>query len=154
MIIGLNTLWSSSFIGIIYLLLLATWIYISVKNYGSSYSHIAVILAMTTPLIIVWSVWFIPQTYSLLAMVPLIFLELHLVVIIIYVSALVMEHEGVALWMFIIIIFLTLINKILRNQTSAVRQLKKANTVLYNFYTLLLIHYDLYDSEGSCDKRF
>ena len=97
MIIGLNTLWSSSFIGITYLLLLATWIYIFVKKYGSSHSHIAVILAMTTPLVVLWSVWFIPQTYSLLAAVPLIFLELHPIVIIIYVSALVMGHGGMAL---------------------------------------------------------
>jgi len=94
---------------------------------------------MTTPLIIVWSVWFIPQTYSLLAMVPLIFLELHLVVIIIYVSALVMEHGGVALWMFIIIVFLTLINKILRNQTSAVRQLKKL--ILFSIIFILYFSY-------------
>ncbi len=143
MIIGLNTLWSSSFIGIIYLLLLTMWIHISVKNYGSRYSHIAVILAITTPLIVVWSVWFLPQTYSLLAMVPLMFLELHPVVIIIYVSALVMEHGGVALWMFIIIAFLTLINRILRNQTSAVRQLKMKLTVfsiifiLYFSYTTI-----------------
>jgi len=143
MIIGLNTLWSSSFIGIIYLLLLTMWIHISVKNYGSRYSHIAVILAITTPLIVVWSVWFLPQTYSLLVAVPLMFLELHPVVIIIYVSALVMGHGGMASWTFIIIIFLTLINRILRNQTSAVRQLKMKLTVfsiifiLYFSYTTI-----------------
>ena len=55
---------------------------------------------------------------------PLIFLELHPVVMIIYVSALIMRHGGIALWTFIIIIFLVLINRILRNQISVVRQLK------------------------------
>ncbi len=140
MIIGLNTLWSSSFIGITYLLLLATWIYIFAKKYGSSYSHIAVILAMTTPLIIVWSVWFIPQTYSLLAAVPLIFLELHPLAIIIYVSALVMGHGGMALWTFIIIIFSVLINRILRNQTFVARQLKM-KLIMFSIIFILYFSY-------------
>jgi len=140
MIIGLNTLWSSSFIGITYLLLLATWIHIFVKKYGSSYSHIAVILAMTTPLIVLWSVWFIPQTYSLLAAVPLIFLEPHPIVIIIYILALVMGHGGMALWTFIIIIFLVLINRILRNQTSVARQLKM-KLIMFSIIFILYFSY-------------
>ena len=60
MVAGLDTLWSSSALGLLYLLLLALWIYTLARRSGARYPHVAVILALTTPLVVVWSVWFIP----------------------------------------------------------------------------------------------
>jgi len=57
---GLNTLWSSSVLGLLYLILLALWVYTLARHSGARYPHIAVILALTTPLVVVWSVGFIP----------------------------------------------------------------------------------------------
>jgi len=64
MVAGLDTLWSSSVLGLLYLLLFALWVYTLARRSGARYPHVAVILALTTPLVVVWSVWFIPQAYS------------------------------------------------------------------------------------------
>ena len=53
MVMGLNTFWSSSVMGILYLMLITLWVYVLAKRTDSVCPHIAVLLALTTPLIAV-----------------------------------------------------------------------------------------------------
>jgi len=111
---GLDTLWSSSVLGLLYLLLLVLWVYTLAKRANARYPHVAVILALTTPLVVVWSVWFIPQVYSLLVALPVLFLDLHLAVLVVLTLALVLGHGGLALWALTILMILALTKRILR----------------------------------------
>jgi len=114
MVAGLDTLWSSSVLGLLYLLLLALWIYILARRTGARHPHVAVILALTTPLVVVWSVCFIPQVYSLLAALPVLLLDFHPIAFIVLALALVLGHGGLALWALTILVLLALTKRILR----------------------------------------
>ena len=96
MVVGLDTLWSSSVLGLLYLLLLALWIYTSARRTGAKYPHVVVVLALATPLVVAWSVWFIPQAYSLLFALPVLLLDLHPAVLTVFALALVLGHGGLA----------------------------------------------------------
>jgi hypothetical protein len=103
---GLNTLWSSSVVGLAYLLLLALWMQVLARRVGAEHSHAAPLLMLTTPLVVIWSVWFIPQAYSLLMALPLLFLDLNSIIILILALALVLGHGGVALWTVVVLALL------------------------------------------------
>jgi len=114
MVVGLDTLWSSSVLGLLYLLLLALWIYTSARHAGAKYPHVAVVLALATPLVVARSVWFIPQAYSLLFALPVLLLDLHPSVLTVFALALVLGHGGLALWALTILVVLALTKRILR----------------------------------------
>jgi len=124
MVVGLNTLWSSSVMGILYLMLITLWVYVLAKRTAGVYPHIAVLLALTTPLIVVWSVQFIPQVYSLLMMLPLVFLELHPVILVILATALVMGHGGLALWTLTVLLILAFSRRVFNVKALTFRSLK------------------------------
>jgi hypothetical protein len=106
MVSGLSTPWSSSVIGLAYLMLLALWMQVLARRVGAEHSHAAPLLALTTPLVVLWSVWFIPQTYSLLMVLPLLFLDLNPIMVLILAVALVLGHGGVALWTVVVLALL------------------------------------------------
>jgi len=121
---GLSTLWSSSVIGLLYLLLLALWIHILASRVNTEHSHIATVLALTTPLIVIWSVAFIPQAYSLLMALPLIFLNLNPAIIIILSIALALGHGGMALWALLILTLLTLSKRIFGSRSRVINMIE------------------------------
>jgi hypothetical protein len=143
MMTGLNTLWSSNVIGLLYLLLLTLWIHILAKHVNIEYSHVAVLLALTTPLIVIWSVCFIPQAYSLLMALPLLFLNLNPALIAILATALVLGHEVTALWALAILMLLALTKKILKAQPQVVNSVEVKLIIAlllfipYTAYTML-----------------
>jgi len=150
---GFNTLWSSSFIGLVYLVLLTLWIYIVAKHLNAEYPHISVILLLSTPLIVVWSVSFIPQTYAILAAIPLLFLELPLMLILIFGAAMVLGHGGVSLWAIILLTFLVFAKRILKVRVNVLRSIG----IKFIMVALLFILYATYTTlsmvlEGSVNS--
>ncbi|RLG79578.1 MAG: hypothetical protein DRO13_05715 [Thermoprotei archaeon] len=143
---GLNTLWSSSFIGLTYLFLLPLWVYIIAKRFNTEHPHVSAILLLSTPLVVIWSVWFIPQAYALLAAIPLLFLELPLVLIFIFGVAVVLGHGGLSLWTLTLLILLVFAKRIFKNRVEVPRStsIKLAMVALFfitysNYTTLSMI---------------
>ena len=144
-IMGLDTLWSSSILGLLYLLLLVLWVYILVKHNNATYSHMATILALTTSLIVIWSVGFIPQSYSLLITLPILFLDLHLAILIVLALALVLGHAGSALWTLIVLVILALTKRfhkfrVISNSVKMKLIIVTLIFVLYVVYTTLSMY--------------
>jgi hypothetical protein len=145
---GSNILWSSSTVGVVYLLLLILWIHVLSYKLNTGYHRVASLLALSTPLVIVWSVWFIPQAYALLMALPLLFLKLHIIIVTILTLALVFGHGGVALWILGIFTILFIFIKILGVKASAHTFLKQLSIKLalflvtfsvYATYTMILM---------------
>ncbi len=136
----LDTIWSSNLMGILYLFLLITEIYLIAERTNTKYPHISAILALVTPTIIIWSVIFLPQAYATLMALPALFLDLELIAHIILTIALILGHGGVALWTISLLILLTLLKKFLKLHEPNSRSTKmKAILAL-----LLLIAYASY----------
>jgi len=140
MVVGLNTLWSSSVMGILYLMLITLWVYVLAKRTAGVYPHIAVLLALTTPLIVVWSVQFIPQVYSLLMMLPLVFLELHPVILVILATALVMGHGGLALWTLTVLLILAFSRRVFNVKTLTFGSLEIKLAIVLMFFALYTMY--------------
>ena len=147
-IAGSNILWSSSTVGVVYLLLLILWIHVLSYKLNTGYHRVASLLALSTPLVIVWSVWFIPQAYALLMALPLLFLKLHIIIVTILTLALVFGHGGVALWILGIFTILFIFIKMLGVKASAHTFLKQLGIKLalflvtfsvYATYTMILM---------------
>jgi hypothetical protein len=140
MVVGLNTLWSSSVMGILYLMLITLWVYVLAKRTAGVYPHIAVLLALTTPLIVVWSVQFIPQVYSLLMMLPLVFLELNPVILVILATALVMGHGGLALWTLTVLLILAFSRRVFNVKTLTFGSLEIKLAIVLMFFALYTMY--------------
>jgi len=142
---GVNTLWSSSVAGVIYLLLLVLWIYILSTKLNTGYYRVASLLALSTPLVIVWSVWFIPQAYALLMILPLLFLRLPLLIVVILIVAIVLGHGGMALWALTIILALFISIKSLNIEAPRNIDLRQLNiklalfSIIFSVYTTYTI---------------
>jgi len=121
---GLSTPWSSSVIGLAYLLSLATWTHVLARRIGAERTHVAPLLALTTPFLVLWSVWFIPQAYSLLMALPLLFLDLNPMIIVILAIALVLGHGGVALWTIALLVLLAIAKRVLRARSQMLKSVE------------------------------
>ena len=113
-ITGADTLWTSSIIDLLYLKPVSVMVYMISRRYNVGYFHISAVLLFSTPLVVVWSVWFIPQVYSLLATLPVLLLNLHPAVLVVLIPALVLEHGGLASWTLLILSAPVLIKRVLR----------------------------------------
>jgi hypothetical protein len=111
LITDLNTLGSSSIMGLLYLLLVSLLVYLIARRFNIEYPHIAVVLALTTPLVLIWSVWFVPQTYALLMAILILFLKPSSLITLILAIAMILGHGGMALWTLIILILLVFTKK-------------------------------------------
>jgi hypothetical protein len=140
---NIDALWTTSIVGLLYLTTLSIWTYLIAKHNAMKYSHVAVILAVTNPLIVVWSVWFIPQAYSLLMSLPLMFLNLNPITYSVFAVTLVLGHGGFALFTLTVLMLQVFIKKIYGVKAS---MLHSAETkfiivsiifVLYAMYTTL-----------------
>jgi len=136
----MDTIWSSNVMGILYILLLTLWIHMLSKKLNTEHHRVASLLALTTPLVVVWSVWFIPQAYALLIALPLLFLKLHIVIAMILALALVFGHGGMALWTLGIFTALFIFMKMLSMKASTHTFLKQLSIKL----ALLLIILSVY----------
>jgi len=145
---GSNILWSSTTVGVVYLFLLILWIHVLSNKLNTEYHRVASLLALSTPLVIVWSAWFIPQAYALLMALPLLFLKLHIMIVTILTLALVFGHGGVALWILGIFTILFIFIKMLGAKASAHTFLKQLSIKLalflvtfsvYATYTMILM---------------
>jgi uncharacterized membrane protein len=142
---NVNTVWSSNVIGILYLVLLILWIHMLSEKLNIEYHRTANLLALTTPLVIVWSVGFVPQAYALLMILPFLFLKLHLLIAVVLIVALVFGHAGMALWTLSILLILTIFAKIFDIEASIYDTLQQFSTKLillaiaFSIYTLYSI---------------
>jgi len=118
MVSGLSTPWSSSVIGLAYTPLLAIWAQVLSRRVGAEPSHTASLLALTTPFLALWSVWFIPQAYSLLMALPLLFLDLNPIIVVILVVALALGHGAVALWTVAVLALLFIVKRASRARSK------------------------------------
>jgi hypothetical protein len=137
---NVDTIWSSNVMGILYILLLTLWIHVLSKKLNTEHHRVASLLALTTPLIVLWSVWFIPHAYALLMALPLLFLRLHIIIVMILTLALVFGHGGMALWILGIFAILFIFIKMLSAKASTCTFLKQLGIKL----ALLLIIFSVY----------
>ncbi|MCC6056448.1 MAG: hypothetical protein LM583_07215, partial [Desulfurococcaceae archaeon] len=137
---NMDTVWSSNVMGILYILLLILWIYLLSKKLNAGYCRIASLLVLTTPLVVVWSVWFIPQAYALLMALPLLFLKLHIIIVMISTLALVFGHGGMALWILGIFTVLFIFMKMIKAKTSAHIFLQQFNIKLVLFLIIFSVY--------------
>jgi hypothetical protein len=137
---NVDTIWSSNVMGVLYILLLALWIHVLSKKLNTERHQAANLLALTTPLIILWSVCFIPQAYALLMALPLLFLKLHIIIVVILTLALVFGHGGMALWTLGIFIILFIFIKMLSTKASTHTFLQQLSIKL----TLFLVIFGVY----------
>jgi len=121
---GLSTPWSSSVIGLAYLLSLAIWTHVLARRIGAERTHVAPLLALTTPFLVLWSVWFIPQAHSLLMALPLLFLDLNPMIIVILAIALALGHGGVALWTIALLVLLVIAKRALRSRSQMLKSVE------------------------------
>jgi hypothetical protein len=136
----LSTLWSSSIIGLTYLMLLALWTQVLAKYIGTERPHVASLLTLTTPLAVLWSVCFIPQAYSLLMALPLLFLDLNPIIIVILAVALVLGHGAVALWTIAVLALLTIVKWALRARSQAFKSIEAKLTITLSLSALYTLH--------------
>jgi hypothetical protein len=136
----MDTIWSSNVLGVLYILLLTLWIYLLTKKLNTEHHRVANLLALTTPLIFVWSVWFIPQTYALLIVLPLLFLKLHIIIVMILTLALVFGHGGVALWTLGIFAVLFLFMEMLNAKASTHTFLQRLSIKLKLFFVIFSVY--------------
>ena len=145
---NVDTIWSSNVMGVLYILLLALWIHVLSKKLNTERHQVANLLALTTPLIILWSVCFISQAYALLMALPLLFLKLHIIIVVILTLALVFGHGGMALWTLGIFIILFIFIKMLSTKASTHTFLQQLSIKLtlflvisgvYATYTVILM---------------
>jgi hypothetical protein len=136
----MDTIWSSNVMGILYILLLTLWIHVLSKKLNTEHHRVASLLALTTPLIVVWSVWFIPQAYALLMALPLLFLKLHIIIAMILTLALVFGHGGMALWTLGIFTVLFIFMKMIKAKTSAHTFLQQLSIKLALFLIIFSIY--------------
>jgi len=137
---GLNTLWSSSIIGLVYLVLISLWIYIVVKRSGLVYPHLPIVLLHTVPLIIMWSVWFVPQAYAALMSIPVLFLDLKFLIVLIFGAAMVFGHGGQSLWVITMLALMVLVRRVLGRHTN----LSKCDVIKLIMISLLFVAYATY----------
>jgi hypothetical protein len=135
-----DTIWSSNVMGILYILLLTLWIYLLSKKLNAEHYRVASLLILTTPLIVVWSVWFIPQAYALLMALPLLFLKLHIIIVMILTLALVFGHGGMALWTLGIFAILFIFIKMLGAKASTHIFLKQLSIKLALFLVIFSVY--------------
>jgi len=138
-IAGLNTLWSSSIIGLFYLVLLSLWVYLAAKRLNTEYPHISVVLLLSVPLVVLWSVWFIPQAYALLMAIPLLFLDLPLAIILIFGAVMVLGHGGQALWTLIMLVLLVFAKNILKAKTYVPKSIAVRLIIIAPIFILYVI---------------
>ena len=135
-----DTIWSSNVMGILYILLLTLWIYLLSKKLNAEHYRVASLLILTTPLIVVWSVWFIPQAYALLMALPLLFLKLHIIIVMILTLALVFGHGGMALWTLGIFAILFIFIKMFGAKASTHIFLKQLSIKLVLFLVIFSVY--------------
>jgi hypothetical protein len=139
-VVGINTLWSSSIVGILYLLLLILWIHVLSNKLNTGYHRVASLLALSAPLVIVWSVWFIPQAYALLMALPLLFLKLPLLIVVVLIIAMVLGHVGMALLILGIFLVLIISIKTLNIKASGHIDLQQFSTKLVLFFIVFSVY--------------
>ncbi|MEM0464175.1 hypothetical protein [Pyrobaculum sp.] len=116
---SLDATWASALIGFAYLLTLPISTLILSRqlvgnNVVSSYSAL---LTLFTPLVMIWSVMFIPQAYSVLTMILTLFIltltnRTHReIVLLIFTIALILGHGGVALFFLVILTWILYFDK-------------------------------------------
>ena len=129
---------SNIVMGFVYLLLLSIWVYVLGKRFDSELAHLCVLLAFSVHLLVVWSTGIIPQAFALLQALPLIFLDLKYLILLIMSIILAMSHEGVALWTIGILVFLTIVKKLLRASDETISlSWSKLGIPLSTFLTIL-----------------
>jgi hypothetical protein len=140
MVTNVDTIWSSNVMGVLYILLLILWLYVLSKKLNTEHYRVASLLALTTPLVILWSVWFIPQAYALLIALPFLFLELHIIIVAILTLALVFGHGGMALWTLGVFTILFIFMKIFNVKTIAHTSLQQLNKKLALFLIIFSVY--------------
>jgi hypothetical protein len=103
---GMNATWASVVLGLIYLVQLPLLIYLLSRRFTGISSPQASLLLLIAPLAVIWSVWYIPEVYSLSLFLTAFLLQSTPVTLVPLLAAGVFGHGGVATWMVIIMVVL------------------------------------------------
>jgi len=95
---GLDSVWASVVMGILYLVQLPLLVFLLSRRFGLFDDFRGAFVLLMVPLVVIWSAWYIPQVYSLSAFLTA-FLAGSLPLQIPLLAAGVFGHGGVATWM-------------------------------------------------------
>lgn len=147
---NIEPLWSGSTMGLVYFLSLSLWIFLVAKQYNVNYAHLSMFLVSVVPLITIWSVWFVPQAYSTLMAIPLIFFNLDKWSLLITGLCLVIGHGGTTIWSLLTLSLFAFASKLL-NTSDQLFKLAKVKVLLI---LLLFIIYSIYTTMVNVLKGF
>jgi len=102
---GLDLPWTSVLFGVAYLYLLSISVYLLSQKIIKLNNFADTFLLLTVPLVVVWSVWYIPQVHALMLYLVAM-LQLSLVLQIILLLTATLTHGGMALLMSLILFLL------------------------------------------------
>jgi hypothetical protein len=95
---GLDSVWASVIMGILYLVQLPLLVFLLSRRFGLFDDFRGAFVLLMVPLVVIWSAWYIPQVYSLSAFLTA-FMAGSLPLQIPLLAAGVFGHGGVATWM-------------------------------------------------------
>jgi len=140
MVMGLNSLWASSLMGLLYLLLLPLWIFVVARHARIPYPHLSILLVFTIPHVVMWSTSFIPQAYAILSSLPLLFLNFNAIVALLLSISVVMGHGGLALFTLIFLIYSFFIQSLFGKQAQSMKTMK-TKTIVFTLLFALYVSY-------------
>jgi hypothetical protein len=140
MIMGLDPLWASSLMGLLYLLLLPLWVFVVARHARIPYPHLSILLVFTIPHVVMWSTSFIPQAYAILSSLPLLFLNFNAIVALLLSISVVMGHGGLALFTLIFLIYSFFIQSLFGKQAQSTKTVKTKIIVFALLFALYVTY--------------
>lgn len=126
-VLGISVLSSSALIGLIYAILISFFVFILSTNINSENINkslpavLAVILALSIPIILLWSVGFIPEAYGIMMFLALLTVltskkassigAQSMTLIVLFIAVIVLGHGAVNLWAIGFLIVLSVLTK-------------------------------------------
>ncbi len=132
---GLDPLWTNVLLGVVYLYLLPISVYLLSQKITKSNNFSGAFLLLTVPLVVVWSIWYIPQVHALmLYLISMIQPSLVLQFILLLIASL--SHGGIALLMSLILFLLWI--TVLEKRFYVLLIFNITITTIYIVYTSLI----------------
>jgi hypothetical protein len=132
---GLDLPWISVLLGVAYLYLLSISVYLLSQKITKLNNFSGVFLLLTVPLVVVWSVWYIPQVHALMLYLVAM-LQPSLVLQIILLLTATLTHGGMAILMSLILFLLWIATSEKRFYVLSLVNI--INTIIYIVYTSLI----------------
>jgi len=108
---GQDAVWSSVILGLLYLIYLPIASFLMAKRLTGVASYEAPFLLLMTPLIVIWSVWYIPQVYAISILLGLLSFRLPLLLQLLLLGVVILAHPVVSVFLILILLVLIIYMK-------------------------------------------